>query len=962
MLLCVASRRNRLATAKKLREYCLESGGNMLVRLGLLCTAAIAITLAGPARAGDKVLIAPQPGWATPAPPLDLASLPHRDNILPLFDEQVKLDGDTTTAFFDTASIISSPEALAKRGTISINWQPDHGDLIFHRIEILRAGQVIDALKNGADITVLRREAGLERLIVNGQLTAVKHIEGLQVGDVLRTSFSVTTRDAVLGGNIQDAMLLLPAPAQIGFGRARLVWPSERAISWRTMMPGVTATAKPLDAKSTELVIPLPVAKLPDLPKNMPSRYQAMPMLQFSSFADWGAVAKVMAPLYAVKGAIAPGSDLARRVDAIAAHSPDPVRRMAEALQMVQNEVRYQLVALGAGNYVPQPPAETWEKRFGDCKAKTALLLAILDRLGIEAEPVLANAQRGDAVPQMLPSVMAFDHVFVRARLESTDYWLDGTMLGSRLADIHDIPRYGYVLPLFKSSALLDLPRRAHQRPDIDVDLTYDMSGGPHLPAPFHLVLHYAGAYAEASKVEQGPEYDDKLTTVAEKAAKSWVGSDTIGKPAAHYDAEQATWTLTIDGVGYPDWQYRDGRYGLDFGPSLKVVFDAPRDRAAWRTIPGLIDQPWTAHTHAVLNLPGGGRDVTVSGTDKSSLSSPAVDWERSASLAGSQFVEDITSRESGAEIPPEKISATGKSIADSMAKTAHLALPLAYPQRWDDVARMRTAPALARVRALYDQRVAAKPEDAVRLTDRAWLKERLFDWPGAEADYSKAIVTDASAERYLSRSRLRASRGDHAGALADAKAAYDLEQGNNDARNQLANELVEAKRIDDALELLPSDPDVATDQGLSDFLARIEVLEGGNRHDEAIGLLDAALEKRSSSPELRNARCWYHGLRNSSLDVALADCNRAIELASNPAIYLDSRALVNFRAGRLQQARSDYDAALAASPEQASSLFMSGMVLARLGDEAAGEARERAARTVFPDIDRFYLRYGIKP
>jgi tetratricopeptide (TPR) repeat protein len=923
--------------------------------------------------AGDKVLIRPVPDWTTPAPPLDFKTMPRAGNSLPLFDEQVRVDGDVVTAFFDSATVISSPEVLTQRGTLSINWRPSHGDLTFHRLEILRDGETVDALGDGGDITVLRREAGLERLVVDGQLTAVKHIEGLRVGDVLHAVFSVSSRDGVLGGQVQDGMLLIPGPARIGFGRARLVWPSDRAITWKALMPGIAATPRALNAQWTELVVPLPLPKLAEMPKNMPSRFAPVPLIQFTSFAGWDDVARVMAPLYTVKGAIAPGSDLAARVDAIAARSPDPVRRMADALQMVQDEVRYQLVALGTGNYVPQAPADTWSKRYGDCKAKTVLLLAMLDRLGIAAEPVLANIKRGDAVSQMLPAALAFDHVFVRARSGGEEYWLDGTMLGSRHADIRDVPRYGQVLPLGGSGAgLLDLPRRAHARPDIAIDVAYDMSAGPHLPAPFRLTLRYAGPYAAANKVENGADYDEKLTGVAEKAAKNWVGSETIDKPTAQYDAKESVWTLAVEGVGYPDWQYRDRRYGLAVRPTLNVMFDAPRDRAAWRTIPALIDQPWTAQSHVVIDLPDAGRGATITGVDPAAVDLPAVVWRRTfapplgtttpGTTTPGRLVEDIISRESGIEITPDKVSAVTRSLADASARTAHVELDPAYPQRWDDVARKRASPAMIRVRALFDRRVAARPDDAGRLTDRAWLAERLFDWVGAETYYARAIAVDASAARYLSRAKLRALRSDHPGALKDAQAAYDLEQGNAEARNQLAAELAEAGQVDESLALLPNDPDVTTENGLSDFLQRVYVLEVGNRHDEALELLDRALEKRGSSAELRNSRCWYQALRNANLDIALSDCNRAIELASNPAGYLDSRALVHFRRGDFAEARKDYDAALATAPDQPSSLFMSAVVSGRLGEKAKAAEDQRAARVLYPDIVHFYQRFGIAP
>lgn len=907
--------------------------------------------------AADKVLVAPAPAWIAPAPPVLKADSAVR------FDEQVLVDGDTTTVYVDTMRQASSPEALLQMGTLSLSWQPDHGDLTLHRLEILRGDQVIDVLGKGEGITVIRREAGLERLMVDGQLTAVKHIEGLRVGDALRMVFSLSERDTVLAGHVQDALVLFPAPLKVGFGRARLVWKTDQPLTVKSLIPNLPLTPKPLDGTWTELVVPLPVPKLPDTPKNAPSRYTAQPLIQFSSFPDWAAVAKVMRPLYAVKGTIAPGSDLAARVDAIAAHSPDPLRRMADALRLVQDEVRYELIAMGNGNYVPQTPADTWAKRYGDCKAKTMLLLAILDRLGITAEPVMANSKRGDAVPDLVPSALAFDHVFVHATVGGEDFWLDGTMLGSRLADIRDVPRYGYVLPMGSDAPTLrDLPRRARTRPDIEADLVYDMTAGPHLATPYHMTLRYNGTYAVSYKVDPGPSFDEKLTSVAEKAADSWVGDTFVGKPRAAWDAESAVWTLEFDGIAYPNWKYRDGHYGLALPPGLKVTYNAPRDRAAWRAIPALIDDPWHARSHTVWRLPDQGKGVTLTGAEPGSLDLPAVNWQRSITLAGGELTEDITSRESGVEIAADKASGTAKAISDAMDRTARASLDPSYPKWWDDVARRKNSPALAKVRAIFDARIAEKPDDATRLTDRAWFERTLFNWAAAEADYTKALAVDASAERYLKRAALRSKLGDRAGSLADTQAAYDLEQGNADARSSLAYDLIDTGKADEGLELLPADIDIATDDGLSNFLERIDRLEQANRHDEAMTMLDEALEKRGSSARLRNARCWYLGLRNTALDTALADCNKAIELDSDPAMYMDSRALVYFRSGRLKEAMADYEAALAAEPEQTASLYMASIVADRMGDKGKAAALSKAAKTVYPDVGHFYAQFGIKP
>src|SRR3546814_5700852 len=99
--------------------------------------------------------------------------------------------------------------------------------------------------------------------------------------------------------------------------------------------------------------------------------------------------------------------------------SSDLLDRASAALKLVQRDVRYIYVGLGNGNLTPATAEETWQRRYGDCKGKTALLLALLARLGIEAEAVLANNSGGDdGLDERLPNPGMFDHVLVRARID----------------------------------------------------------------------------------------------------------------------------------------------------------------------------------------------------------------------------------------------------------------------------------------------------------------------------------------------------------------------------------------------------------------------------------------------------------------------------------------------------------------------------------------------------------------
>lgn len=916
---------------------------------------------AAPALAGEIPLIGPAPDWVLPAPPI--APSPVRASFMPVLDEQVLIDGDTSTSYVDAQFSISSQDTLNKMGTVSISWQPAHGDVTVHNVEILRDGQKINLLDGGPGFTVLRREARMEQLTLDGTLTAIMPAQGLRIGDILRTAYSVSVRDPVLAGRAQTSLFLVPQPVSMKFGRARLVWPEAQAVTWKALMPGITATPRSIAGQRKELVISLPVAKLPDLPANIPARSRPMPLIEASSFASWQDVAARMAPLYVTDKAIAAGSDLAKVVDAIAAKNSDPVMRMAEALRAVQGDVRYQLIALGSGNYTPQQPADTWKMRYGDCKAKTLLLLAMLHRMGITAEPVLANGSLGDLVPDRLPAAQAFDHVFVRAEIAGESFWLDGTGLGARLADIRDVPRFGSVLPVRATGAeLLKLPTRADARPAMAVKLDFDGSAGLLLPMPFTMKLRYTGASAEQLRTALAGGMDESLFDLAERNARNIADTVTITEPVASYDPADGAWTLVVAGLTYPNWDFEEGHWRHAIGPMIKIDFNPDRSKASWRALPALIPTPSTTQLSWSMKLPAGAATAMLEGAEPDKLALPALRFERNIRRSGAMLFNDELSAESGAEVASADIGAMRKAVNDVAEHKLRIIAPADYPMRWDEVARESKTPAMGRIRKVFDQRIIDKPEEAQRYADRGWFAVRIFDWAAAEADYAKATALDPTAERYLQLRRIQATRGDFVGGLKNAQAANELEPDNKEVINSLAFALADVGKYDEALDLIEADPDITKDDGEGLIASRADLLIQAGRVAEGVELLDNALLKKASSTGLLNARCWMKGLANIDLEGAEADCNKAIELAGQPAAIYDSRAMVHFRAGHFPQARADLDAALAIDPELAASRFMRGMVLTRLGDRKNAASDFNAARKLRPNIDAFFGKYGIKP
>jgi tetratricopeptide (TPR) repeat protein len=158
-----------------------------------------------------------------------------------------------------------------------------------------------------------------------------------------------------------------------------------------------------------------------------PADYSAFRVLQFSEFSDWGEVVSWANDLFQANGMIA---DEIRKVAAKLRELPGSQERVAAALEFVQSEIRYFSVSLGESSHRPTPPNIVLERRYGDCKDKSLLLITLLKERGIESEPVLLDIGRRKGLDKFLPSPQLFDHVIVRAAVDGKVFYLDPTRLG----------------------------------------------------------------------------------------------------------------------------------------------------------------------------------------------------------------------------------------------------------------------------------------------------------------------------------------------------------------------------------------------------------------------------------------------------------------------------------------------------------------------------------------------------
>lgn len=936
-----------------------KNGGNMTdLRWAFLGCA----VLASPVWAGDTPRYEPAPAWALPAP----LTAPEADGgpLVRILDQQTRIADGMVTTYSEVAASALSADALARLGTITLAWQPFHGDIIIHRVEIIRDGQRIDVLKAGQKFTVIRREQRLEELELNGELTATLQVEGLRVGDTLDYAISVTSKDPVLKGQVQAASPVMAEPFKVGFERTRFLWPTGAPIRWRAYPVGIVATESDKGGWH-DLSFKLPAPKQPDLPDDAPPRFHRLPLAEAASFGNWADVSKVVAPLYDTHGLIAAGSPLAQEVARIRDMTSDPKKRTAAALALVQDRIRYFANGMNGGNYTPQAPAQTWSLGYGDCKAKTLLLLAILDGLGIQAEPVMASIGGGDYVADRLPSLAAFNHIFVHAKIGNDDLWLDGTGRGSRIEDLQDPPPFRWVLPARSGGAdLIELPQRAPAMPTRITSVTIDQSAGITLTAPFHAVVTIRGSRADGLRAMVAQMDKEHLQQLALYSLSGAAGSGAIPVTQKFsFDAAASTATIEVSGVTN-GWRWRRQDHRYRFRPTSAVSgidLDTDRARAAWKAIPIFGGEPRHNSSTITIILPDKGRGVVLEGDQTATFDVAGRKILRSASLTDGTILIKEEVMQSGAELAAADLPAARAKLAAAGNHLVRLATTTDYAPPQRQIAQAKADHKLDEAKALLTTYIADKPEEVARYTARAFFFASTYQWQDALADMDKAIAIDASTANLLGRAVLLRELGENAKAIADYKAVLALDPTSKPAMGSLGELQVDTGQKATALETINEQVDNAGEDKPEWQSVKANVLAEAKDAPGALAAMDDAINAKPGNPGLLNERCWIKGTLNVQLDTALQDCTQSIELASQNFAALDSRALVYIRLHRLPEALADLNAALDLQPSLPGSLYLRGLVERANGDQQRANQDLADAKTISPRIEQKYARWNIK-
>lgn len=395
----------------------------LLLALLLLLQPGRSWAQAGP---GKAELIGPQPAWVKPVEmPSEKSSLTEqaRQGIYYLLvDTQVRVDATGRQSFRRIAMQALNEKGVESAANLELRFDPSYERLQLHRITVHRAGQRSERLASTA-LRVLQREKELDYLIYDGSKTLNAFLEDIRVGDVVEYAYTLSGSNPVFEGR-HFGQFDLQWSSPVAKLYARLSWPAGRPVNFKLLNKAPAAKQTSRDGQDEYEWQQNGLAAL-SLDNDVPSWYDPYQAVQWGEFASWAEVARWALPLYRVPDRLSPA--LQAEVKRIAGKFSQPAQRAAEALRLVQREVRYLGVEVGVGSHAPNPPSQVFERRFGDCKDKTLLTLTLFKALGLQARAALVHTQMRQGIEGLLPRPSAFNHVIVRADIDGKSYWLDPT-------------------------------------------------------------------------------------------------------------------------------------------------------------------------------------------------------------------------------------------------------------------------------------------------------------------------------------------------------------------------------------------------------------------------------------------------------------------------------------------------------------------------------------------------------
>lgn len=470
------------------------------------------LCLLAPAHGSEEVVKGPPPGWVVDVEAVEAEEV---DGSFHYRLVDVQEHAETKEVYERFVVELTNEAGVEEFSQLDFEFQPEYETLALHELTIERGGEIQDRLPE-LSVEILRREEGMEQSLYNGALTALVVLEDIRPGDVLSYAYTTSGANPVFAGRLHQ-FRRLGFSVPIGALHRRLLWdPEVRTVAWKIHLGDEDRVQQRRVGELDELLWSRQNVPRMNPEANTPAWVFDDPWLEYSDFTDWEDFGKWVLPLYSNPEPLP--AELASVCEGIRALPGSDEEKIVAALRWVQRNIRYLGSFFGEHTHAPYPLEEICRRRFGDCKDKGTLMVAMLRELGYDAAPALVNTGARRAVGDYLPGRRCFDHFVVHLRFEGEDFLLDptATYRRGRLEDLYT-PDYGLMYIVRpESRGLTPVPTRGWDQGTTEISETYTIAER-FGPAELKVETTATGAdadylryyFAENSREEVTDEYTD---------------------------------------------------------------------------------------------------------------------------------------------------------------------------------------------------------------------------------------------------------------------------------------------------------------------------------------------------------------------------------------------------------------------------------------------------------------------
>ena len=259
------------------------------------------------------------------------------------------------------------------------------------------------------------------------------------------------------------------------------------------------------------------------LPKDVPSQ----PVVTFSTGASWQNIAEGYGKIIAEKAA---AREVQSLVDGLISGKTTREEKTAAILQYLSKEVRYTGVEFGDAAIIPHAPAETLKQKYGDCKDKATLAVAMLRASGIPAYVALLNVGQRHDVDAEMPGMGLFDHAIVYVP-GTPELWIDPTDEYARVGQLPQADQGRLALiARAESAGLVTIPESsAEQNRIVEKREFYLAENGP---ARVVETTQAFGVFESGFRAA----YADANDKDSQKNLKDYIGNEYLSEKLTHWE------------------------------------------------------------------------------------------------------------------------------------------------------------------------------------------------------------------------------------------------------------------------------------------------------------------------------------------------------------------------------------------------------------------------------------------